>query len=1403
MQFDFLSQAKKLLHEQKKFRHYLMVCLCLGAVVGIGTVAALRMSGKALTEKVLDCQYEVHEHTDDCYTEDEEGGQVLVCGYADYVVHTHGEECYGEGGDLLCLLPEVSAHEHTDDCYEDEEIRISEEKEIKEEEETEVPKTHEHTDGCYTTEPGELICEKEEHKHTDACYESVLNCEEEGHKHSSECYEEDSEEPVCGEEEFEHEHTDSCYEAGELICEKEEHEHTDSCYEDKKVLICTEEEEEVSEKEEESEKEEPETEERTETVRVLVCGEQELHTHDDSCYEEEDFDEDGNLREGSLPVCGLLQLEEHIHTEDCFKEDGASGEEAAEPEEEKALTKEYVQEQEDRISFKVIATYDKDAEIPEDAELVVEPLTEDSEEAFYEERLDTARELSGRQDTAAELLYNIGFYVDGKEIEPKGTVNIEFQMYQDGIEAGAPVTVVHFGGDEPKVLESTDMTENEDGSLSTRFDSDSFSPFALIVGGQEESLQIGVIGGEQIVYTESDKTSDSFRLKEYEPQPEEAVRIKILETIGEEAAGEELWYRYAPLTEDEQLAEQMKKHPYIPAADVILEENYVKRTLTATDERGVMITVEGFLPQEAELTVTGIYNPDIASLVEEMKLQADNFSEGDFRRVYDIDMGLTKSLPVPVMVSVSNIDLDYKNYNNLSTWVYCMHDKAVTSVSDQMDDNGVNRLDAEITEEGDILFQADEFSIFYVAMELMEGREEYFASIAEQGDQEIVIWEKHTEYFEEEETNEISQMPFRVRSANTKSIPDSKKQNVYDGGEKTQNGVTVSKTLQSTDLENVFDITLQVKSTTNIQEFYEKPDMAVVIVMDISNTMKDEFGNSTRYTAAMDAAESFIKDYGEKCKESDSKLGFVAFNTHAHKIFGLKACNTIAKAGALVDEMKQGTEDIIYSENYGLSHDRFTNIEGGLKCAYDMLKDTKYKNKMIVFLSDGFPTTYLRDGSYNGYDPYEWEAGRNIGEDGVFWDGNFNQKCEGTSYSDTAAIKARKMASSIKNDNIKIYSIGIDIGGQKIGTYLNYDTPIVECTADVVRNNKFEIGSAYDVNSYVNWLATSIGSGYSYYKNSTDYEGLKNAFNNIFTDITKFQVENIEELWTVTDPMSDTVEFIALYDKEDNLKDNKNNNYLELSGSSGKGNEKTAVYKKGTIKWDLKKSGYTTSKKGNTTVYTYTLKYRVRLKNEEESFKENSSFETNKTTTLTYRTITTTNDKTEVSPEKTVDFRIPQVKGYLSEFQFQKIDRGDNPVENAEFTLKHDPDCKICRGDGSQVKIDNLTAKSMANGIVRFANVPSGHQYLLNETKVPDGYVSYNEVYRVTVAYDNLTTVDNITTPNKVVNKSDWKIVNAKIYKLPKSGGPGTEVYTVIGVLAAAFGMSLLIYRRKIRGKRG
>lgn len=1556
---SILKQAAEILRKRKESRRWQRVFLCLAVVAAAATVTILMTTGQALTreEKVLECQFEVHEHSQDCY--DEEGN--LVCGYADYVIHEHNDDCYDAEGKLVCELPETELHEHEESCYEEQEVLAC--AEAKKSQEDTKPETEKDSGESGSEEnnggAGEsLICGKEEHSHADDDgTEKSLTCGESEHSHEDDCYDEEGS-LTCGEEE--HSHNDDCYEEAAVSCDKEEHTHSSECYgtkerdsgDDAEVAGAekdsadneesgdengssdstdTAEGESGSSEDVDSAEAEGEavdghvhTEECYVMEQVLICGEtdQGLHIHvkksveEGGCYEESAFDEEsGEFIEGSRPVCGLLQLEEHVHTEKCFKTketevpasekeftgeldsgrirvvvsysedagipedaellvkqitkksnkdlfekrtgdageltdwpeaaekqiysvgfydgdaevepqeavdidftlyqeeiaeenllgiigfDGDDGEvledaETAEAEDGFGITltgvsageflcafdgldgtfrKEFSGEYADG-TFRVIATYGRDAEIPKDAQLIVEAITEETNEKDYREKTDTAKELAGYQEASAEMLFDIGFFVKGKEIEPQATVAIEFQLYKNGIEAGEPVTVIHFGGGEAELLESTNMSKNEDGSLSTSFESDSFSPFMLVVGGGEERI-VGLISGERKVYEEADRDSAFYNLSDYKPTPEEPVRIELLESLTDEK-GED-WYRYRGLTDDAALKKILDDYPYIPAKSVVKAEKYVKQTLTAVDEDGVKIAVKGFLPDDAELSVDRIRDPEIADVVEVIEADLPGEDIGDFRLVYDMGIGTEEILPWAVTVTVSNFDLYYYEYDNLASWIYQVYQK---------EDARVEKSEAETKKEGAVEFQTDEFSVFYVAMALIEGREEYLNTLAEKGDLEEVTWD-----FEEElEKEDLVVMPYRMRAAGRGENSPSSKQIIEKGGNNTQDGVTVSKTITGTDQENIFDITLEVNTTENIKEIYGDPDMAVVIVMDISNTMKNDFGTTTRYNAAMDAAENFIDQFKNACqKNSRSRIGFVAFNTNSTQIFSMSQCCEDEQATDLKTLMRNNTEKIINKKGYKDDHSRFTNVEAGLKQAQDMLNRMGNKNKYIVFLSDGFPTTYLKNSNgtdYMGWDPYT--ASGEKGTDGVFYDFVFKKYCDyGTDYSDKAAIRAQARAEKIKESNIKIFSIGVAIGDQTIQKYL--DSNVNRGIATVDRTGtSYEIGGASDSNAYKNWLGNKIGSGYYY--DSTNSAGLATAFNDIFNEIKRIVEGSSQSVWVVEDPMptingaagNDKVGFIGFYNKDDALI--AGNQPLTLSGAFGKGTENTASCNSNKITWDLKNSGYTSVKSGNVTTYTYTLKYRVRLENEESGFAEAKSYSTNDRTSLTYQTIVTAGGNTTVSDPKKVDFPIPSVKGYLSELTFQKVDRSDHPIQGAEFTLTHDTkNCGACRGDKkTPVSIGEVKKTSDGDGKVTFTDIPSGHQYILEESVVPDGHYSYGEKYAVKVAYDEQTvTVTNIATGSPVPAEWSGKVVNGTIFKLPKTGGSGTSDYAKAGVL--------------------
>ena len=604
------------------------------------------------------------------------------------------------------------------------------------------------------------------------------------------------------------------------------------------------------------------------------------------------------------------------------------------------------------------------------------------------------------------------------------------------------------------------------------------------------------------------------------------------------------------------------------------------------------------------------------------------------------------------------------------------------------------------------------------------------------------------------------------------------------GGSKSSSdgAVSVSKTIAGTDLENVFDITLQVQTKQKIEEVYKEPDMAVVIVMDISNTMNSNFGGVTRYAAAMTAAENFLDQFAENNSLGVSKVGFVAFNTDAHEIFGLRQCSTQAQANALKNTMRTQTGNIINQAGYSSLHSRFTNVEAGLAMASDMLNGVSNRNKFIIFLSDGFPTTYISSG-YSGYDPYD--------STGRFYDHVLNKRClYGTSYSDEAAIRARNKAAKIKASGTTIFSIGVDVAGQTIQTYITQSEKASDHSVVDRTGTTYEIGDASSEQSYKNWLRNSIGSGYYY--DSTDSAGLSSAFEQIFATI-KHQIEQGSLAdWVASDPLptingsTEYVEFIGFYNKTPELVSG------DLSGKHETGAENTASFDSGKseISWNLKKSGYKTATSGNVTTYTYSLVYRVRLKNENGSFTEGTIYPTNDTTTLQYRIVQGTDGSLTVSDPKTVNFPIPSVHGYLVALEFKKVDSFGSSVPGAVFMLAHDTaNCSSCRGDGkSSVTIADRIATSGEDGMVSFTGIPSGHTYTLTETKVPDGYWNSHGPYQVTVAYDAIYIDDEL-------KDEKWQVVNNVTYELPQTGGSGTIWYTAGGT--ALLALALLLYKKR------
>lgn len=489
MESPILKQIVNFLQTRKKQKQWMVVFVFMAVVVGFGTVTALKMMGQAMTRKehVLDCQLKLHEHTKSCY----DSNKNLICGYADYAVHKHNDDCYNSEGKLMCRLPEVEKHEHTKKCYEKIETLVCGQEESA---------GHEHTDGCYTTQKGDLKCKTEEHSHSDGCYdeEGNLTCGKEEHQHNDDCYKyEDVLTCKIKEGEGGHKHTDKCYDVQEVLtCGKlEMHKHTDKCFE----------------KIDKNGKDEPEN-------LKLVCKKTELlehtHTEDAGCLRTVDAAEadviqaglDKEAEEAALDkaaeegreIFTTDMNEEEENGEDAEAAEGeeseaAEGEDAVNPEGEAAESEDGAAADEaepetyeetktyEGLGYIVTASYNKDANIPEEAKFVAERITKESDEEDYKKHEEEYKKSVGNENATMSALFKLGFYVNDEEVEPESPVMVTVQFVdKNGLPEGAPIKVVHFGDDKTEVIKGS---KAESGS--TSFKTDGFSIFGF--GPDEET----------------------------------------------------------------------------------------------------------------------------------------------------------------------------------------------------------------------------------------------------------------------------------------------------------------------------------------------------------------------------------------------------------------------------------------------------------------------------------------------------------------------------------------------------------------------------------------------------------------------------------------------------------------------------------------------------------------------------------------------------------------------------------------------------------------------------------------------------------------------------------------------------------------------------------------------------
>ncbi|MDD5910262.1 MAG: SpaA isopeptide-forming pilin-related protein [Clostridiales bacterium] len=369
--------------------------------------------------------------------------------------------------------------------------------------------------------------------------------------------------------------------------------------------------------------------------------------------------------------------------------------------------------------------------------------------------------------------------------------------------------------------------------------------------------------------------------------------------------------------------------------------------------------------------------------------------------------------------------------------------------------------------------------------------------------------------------------------------------------------VIISKTIAGTETENVFDITLTVKTTEEIKEVTsETADAAVVLVIDISNSM-----TRNMMANAQKAAQAFINSFApaEGDTSTRRKIAIVAFGTYAYQISGWVDASTLKTASGEVHSTISGIKPNINEDTGG------TNMHAGLLKASELLKDidiSSISNKNVLLFTDGVPTYYIND----------------KGELGSF--GNTN------GFSQIEHDNHAKVETTVRDNFSGIGKYAVYLGNERIYCSERDECPLYGYDTTLFGNHGGE-----DVKNWLKSLKSSDGTSFAAYSTSNASE-LANIFKSI-SELIKLKAQ----AWQLTDPMGDNIEFVQFLDE--NI-DNKQ-----------------ATQSDGTISWDLKRD-ITKVHDGANKAYTYTLSYRIKLNTLSSGFAKDTFYKTNGVTDLTY-----------------------------------------------------------------------------------------------------------------------------------------------------------------------------------------
>ncbi len=609
--------------------------------------------------------------------------------------------------------------------------------------------------------------------------------------------------------------------------------------------------------------------------------------------------------------------------------------------------------------------------------------------------------------------------------------------------------------------------------------------------------------------------------------------------------------------------------------------------------------------------------------------------------------------------------------------------------------------------------------------------------------------------------------------------------NQHTSGTLGEDGIVVemSKTVEATGTENLFNVTLQVKTTQKLEEIPSStPDAAVMLVLDVSNSMDDcvncgkeqsdkahqgksetkyycsgtsgttysehwhkYYGHYGRYdceychktwrehnpvtttnsdcvyrsrladaqAAALDFLNQFANETGAT-GDDRRMVAVVSFGSNAQQELNwvnIRTQEGMNKAIAAINNVQVG-----HGHGFGSDYGG-TNIEGGLMLAKNILNAGRQNKNQIkdidylytILLTDGNPTYHV-----------EGDPGSTSYITGTRGGGSETEKSDVKDVGDEAdAIRGITNLS-------KLYSICFGTITKK-----GYEVDVWDTTPfDDWRDTNPSTDEDMTVGDWLRAFSSAAYNGQA--------DGLFESFDSIAD-----QIAMAAQAWRVTDTMGGNI----LYQKA-----------LPVYNAAGNGTIYNAVTMGNDGKsfvWDILSSNRDDNitdiqedQDGNMISGTlgYTFKYQILLNN--VGFTETTTVPTNESAVLKYM-VADEHGNWPTDPEalKTGEFAVPQVKGYVADLSFTKVNEKGAALLGAQFTLTPSPADSVNWSDSDT---------SEGDGKIDITHIPSGYTYTLKETVAPKDYNPVADL-TVTVKYGVITTA---STASDGANITDGKLVD-------------------------------------------